>query len=355
MSSFIKADLCPIPGYLKRKGEETLLRLIIQVDDNGEVHTFDGHIGEHDVWQCVDALTAYCSNGILQKNVELHLQELHSFSCIEIITDKQQPHFILYCNIFTLSSDEIHDELFDDGLFDDPNNSADNQTDTIEPEKEGSPWSVITSPDFSCELSHDQICSILESFQNALDGIDWDQYGKQPLFQFSTPKRDCITVYSIPEMEAVVSQYVLGHHLEGIYVNFDLNSVFFIDDYSDADQAYFWNVILMFDHGILELIPWIGSTIKLRFFSNNEITRTCIMNEIEEFDSCYYEIKGPTTDGILHGVIESVKAIETHEYQAMIKASGEDAISAFHGPDASDELQRGVYQLYLENISVYTE
>lgn len=314
MSSFIKADLCPIPGYLKRKGEESLLRLLFQVEDNGEVHEYDGQIGERDVWQCVDVLTSYCSNGILQKSAELNLQELNSCSTIEIITDKQQPHCILHCNISTLSYDEFNDEPFDnDGFFDNPDSFAGNLTDTTEPETKGSPWSVTTPPYFSCELSHDQICAILESFRNTLDVIDWDQYGKQPLFRFLTPKRDYITVYSIPEMEAVVSQYVLGHRLEGIYVNFDLNSCFFVDNHSDADRDYFWDVILMFDHGILQLTPWIGSTIKLRFYNNNEYQRACIMSELEGFD-IYYETKGATTDSILHSVIESVKAIETSEY-----------------------------------------
>jgi len=48
------------------------------------------------------------------------------------------------------------------------------------------------------------------------------------------------------------------------------------------------------------------------------------------------------------------QAFESDEYQAMIKATGEDSISAFRGPEASDELQRDVYNLYLENIDVYT-
>lgn len=48
------------------------------------------------------------------------------------------------------------------------------------------------------------------------------------------------------------------------------------------------------------------------------------------------------------------QAFESDEYQAMIKATGEDSISAFRGPEASDELQRGVFNLYLENIDVYT-
>ena len=321
MSSFIKADLCPIQGYLKRKGEESFLRLIIQVEDNGRSHEFDGVIEEQAVRHCMDVLTAYC-NGTLQKNETLSLQECYSVSNIEI-TNEQPNHCILnilHCNDDALSFDEDIEGLFDDiGFIDDPNGLTDNPTETTEAEMEGLPEPVTIVPDFSCELSHDQICAILESFRKTLDGIDWDQYGKQPLFQFLTPKRDFITVYSILEMEAVVSQHVLGHRLEGIYVNFDYISSFSIDNFqignhSDADRDYFWDVILMFDHGILRLIPWKGSTIKLRFYNNNEYQRACIMSQLEGFDSYYYETKGLTTDSILHSVVESVKAIETHEY-----------------------------------------
>lgn len=54
-------------------------------------------------------------------------------------------------------------------------------------------------------------------------------------------------------------------------------------------------------------------------------------------------------------LLETYKqAFLSDEYQSMIKATGEDAISAFHGPDESDQLQRGVYELYLANIDVYT-
>ena len=54
-------------------------------------------------------------------------------------------------------------------------------------------------------------------------------------------------------------------------------------------------------------------------------------------------------------LVETYKqAFESEEYQNIIKETGEDTISAYYGPDKSDELQRGVYQLYLENIDVFT-
>ncbi len=47
------------------------------------------------------------------------------------------------------------------------------------------------------------------------------------------------------------------------------------------------------------------------------------------------------------------QALESDEYQTIIKATGEDAVTHFYGPDKSDELQRGVYNLCLEYKDVF--
>lgn len=97
------------------------------------------------------------------------------------------------------------------------------------------------------------------------------------LYQIRLPDKDYIETYDMGELEHLMSEFLVGHQIEAILAKFDhFHYAESLDDVDeemvDADNWLGFEALLELDHGYLELSPWVGETVQLRFFGKDELS-----------------------------------------------------------------------------------
>lgn len=161
------------------------------------------------------------------------------------------------------------------------------------------------------------------------------------LYRIHFPEKEYIKTYDLSELERLASQFLTGHKVEKILAKFDhfhcSDSLADVDEEMiDADSWLGFEIFLALDHGVLELAPWNGDTIRLRFFSKDEFRMEEVPDGMNrDKDHTYYETRGPVTEMILQKTIDEISVVDPSPTALLIRLR--NAGSVYFISDAAEE------------------
>ncbi len=316
----------PLQGYLKGKNEEPCLGIELTIGSEAGTEQYYGLISHEAIQKTVEMLEAL-RNGTLQEDRCVCLIDDYRLEIsIEASADnKQHPCAVSVVKKYTGRSYLSYD--IDDFFAPAEEKPFQYKTPAENPEssyakEEFRPELRLVPEREVFELENSQMENILASFRDGLGCVDWSQYGKQQLYRFHFPRKKPVGFGTITETNWSISQLIQGHRIERIFFSmtcmYDMHywENFLEGTLYDLDGQKPWELVMEFDHGFLEMVPWRGSTILLTFFSRDEVICDDYPDDMDGDFGCpqYYETKGPAADSVCDRTVESVQAIDSREY-----------------------------------------